>query len=287
MSPDTYFQTRRKIEQLSERREEYRKLSQELEQSGATQVSLTDPDSRAMSIGQGAIVGYNVQAAVDAKHSLVLETAITNTTSDPGALGSMAIKTQEALGKNKLSVVADKGYYNGKEVLACDTIGVTAYVSKPLTSANSARGLYGKESFRYDAKANCYQCPAGKTLTYRFSTHELGRPIHYYRASECKACPIKTKCTRNKQNRTITRLAFEEVQEAMEQRVQANPQIMPQRKAIIEHVFGTIKRAFGYDHFLCRGNAKVGTEINLTTLAYNIKRVCNIIGVPQLVKAVS
>ena len=278
---------RRKIEQLSDRREEYRQLSEELEQSGATQVSLTDPDSRAMSIGQGAIVGYNVQAAVDAKHSLIVDTAITNTTSDLGALGSMAIKTQEALGKSQVSVVADKGYYNGKEILACDSIGVTAYVSKPLTSANTARGLYGKESFRYDAKANCYQCPAGKTLTYRFSTHELGRPIHYYRGSECKACPIKAKCTRNKANRSITRLAFEEVQEAMEQRVRANPQIMRRRKAIIEHVFGTIKRAFGYDHFLCRGNAKVASEINLTTLAYNIKRVCNIIGMPDLVKAVS
>jgi transposase len=278
---------RRKIEQLTQRRDEYRQLCAELEESGASQFSLTDPDSRAMSMGQGSTIGYNVQTVVDAKHSLVLDTEITNTTSDLNALGMMALKAQEALGKNEISMVGDKGYYNGKEVLACDSIGVTAYVAKPLTSANTARGLYGKESFRYDAEKNCYHCPAGQTLSYRFSTNELGRPIHYYRASDCKGCPLKAKCTRNKANRTITRLAFEEVQEAMEQRVRANPQIMRRRKAIIEHVFGTIKRAFGYDHFLCRGKARVATEMNLTMLAYNFQRVCNLVGVPQLVKAVS
>jgi transposase len=285
-TPDA-AELKQKIAQLRERRAEYQELSHALEESGATQVSLTDPDSRAMSMGQGSTIGYNVQAAVDAKHSLVLDTEITNTTSDLNALGTMAIKAQEALGRNDLSVVADKGYYNGKEVLACDSIGVTAYVSKPLTSANTARGLYGKESFTYDAERNCYHCPAGKTLTYRFSTHELGRPIHYYRASDCKECPLKAKCTRNKQNRTITRLAFEEVQEAMEQRVRANPQIMRKRKAIIEHVFGTIKRSLGYDYFLCRGNHKVATEVNLTMLAYNFKRACNLVGVQKLIAAVS
>jgi hypothetical protein len=285
-TPDA-AELKQKIAQLRERRAEYQELSHALEESGATQVSLTDPDSRAMSMGQGSTIGYNVQAAVDAKHSLVLDTEITNTTSDLNALGTMAIKAQEALGRNDLSLVADKGYYNGKEVLACDSIGVTAYVSKPLTSANTARGLYGKESFTYDAERNCYHCPAGKTLTYRFSTHELGRPIHYYRASDCKECPLKAKCTRNKQNRTITRLAFEEVQEAMEQRVRANPQIMRKRKAIIEHVFGTIKRSLGYDYFLCRGNHKVATEVNLTMLAYNFKRACNLVGVQKLIAAVS
>ena len=276
-----------KIAQLQERKGEYQELSQRLEESGGTQVSLTDPDSRAMSMGQGSTVGYNVQAAVDAKHSLILDTEITHTTSDLNALGTMAIKAQEALDKNQLNVVADKGYYNGKEVLACDCIGVTAYVSKPLTSANTAQGLYGKESFTYDAKNNCYHCPAGQKLTYRFSTNELGRPIHYYRASDCKNCPLKAKCTRNRANRTITRLAFEEVQEAMAGRVRRNPQIMRRRKAIIEHVFGTIKRSLGYDYFLCKGFAKVATEVNLTVLAYNLKRVCNLVGVPELVQAVS
>jgi transposase len=276
-----------KIARLKERKRELEGVAQDLARSGQSQVSLTDKDARAMSMGRGSTIGYNVQAAVDAKHSLIVATEITNTTSDLGALGTMALKAQEALGAEKLNVVADKGYYNGKEVLLCDTIGVTAYVAKPLTSANTAQGLYGKESFKYDAPNNCYYCPAGKKLSYRFSTNELGRAISYYQASECKSCPLKAKCTRNKENRRITRAAFEEVQERMAERVAHNPQLMRRRKAIIEHCFGTIKRSLGYDYFLCRGKRQVATEVNLTVLAYNLKRVCNLVGVQNLIAAVS
>jgi hypothetical protein len=226
-----------------------------------------------------------VQAAVDAKHSLIVETDVINTTSDSGELGGMAIKAQEALGVTQLDVVADKGYYNGKEILACDSVGITAYVAKPLTSANTAQGLYGKESFTYQPEKNLYVCPAGRELTYRFSTNEKGRPIHYYRASDCQNCELRKHCTRNKANRTITRLAFEEIQEAMAVRVKANPQIMKRRKAIIEHCFGTIKRTLGYYYFLCRGFARVKTELSLTVLAYNLKRAINLVGVQGLIQA--
>jgi transposase len=278
---------KQKIAQLKERKKELENLAQDLEQSGGRQISLTDPDSRAMSMGRGSTVGYNVQTAVDARHSLIVDTQVTNTTSDLGALGTMAIKAQENLEAKNLSVVADKGYYNAKEVLACESIGVTAYVAKPLTSANTARGLYGKESFKYDARKNCYICPAAQKLTYRFATNEKGRAIYYYRASGCKSCPLKAKCTRNKENRTITRLASEEVQEQMAERVAANPQIMRRRKAIIEHCFGTIKCSLGYDYFLCRGLRNVTTEVNLTVLAYNLKRACNLVGVNNLITALS
>jgi len=274
-----------KIAHLEKRKEELKTLAQAVGEKG--QVSLTDPDSRAMSMGRGSTIGYNVQAAVDAKHSLIVASEVTQTTSDLNALGTMALKAQEALGAENLSVVADKGYYNGKEVLLCDTIGVEAYVAKPLTSANTAQGLYGKESFKYDAPNNCYWCPAGQKLSYRFRTNELGRAISYYQASACKSCPLKAKCTRNKQNRRITRAAFEEVQEKMAVRVRKNPQLMRRRKAIIEHCFGTIKRSFGYDYFLCRGKRNVTTEVKLTVLAYNLKRVCNLVGVPNLIAAVS
>jgi transposase len=274
-----------KIDTLRERRGRYRGLLEELEQSGESQVSLSDPDSRAMSQGAGVTVGYNVQAAVDAKHSLIVATEVTNKSSDLGELGGMAIKAQEALGVEKLEVVADKGYYNGKEILVCDSVGITAYVAKPLTSANTAQGLYGKESFTYEPESNRYVCPAGQALTYRFSTQEKGRPIHYYRASHCQSCELKSRCTRNRANRTITRLAFEEIQEAMALRVKANPQIMKRRKAIIEHCFGTIKRTLGYYYFLCRGRAKVQTELSLTVLAYNLKRAISLVGVPALIRA--
>ncbi len=274
-----------KIAHLEKRKEELKAVAQAGGEKG--QVSLTDPDSRAMSMGHGSTVGYNVQAAVDAKHSLIVATEVTQTTSDLGALGTMALQAQEALGAKKLSVVADKGYYNGKEVLLCEEIGVTAYVAKPLTSANTALGLYGKERFRYDPEKNCYICPAGEELSYRFSTNELGRAISYYQTKACGRCPLKAQCTRNKENRRITRLAGEEVQEAMAERVAQNPQLMRRRKAIIEHCFGTINRSLGYDYFLCRGKRHVTTEVNLTVLAYNLKRVCNLVGVQNLVAAVS
>jgi len=274
-----------KIAHLEKRKAELRAVAREVAEKG--QVSLTDPESRAMSMGHGSTIGYNVQAAVDAKHSLIIATAVTQTTSDLNALGTMALQAQEALGTEKLKVVADKGYYNGKEILLCDTIGVSAYVAKPLTSANTARGLYGKERFRYDPQKNCYTCPAGQTLTYRFTSDEAGRATAYYRTTACRACPLKPQCTRNRGNRSITRLGCEEVQEAMAARVKQHPQIMRRRKAIIEHCFGTIKRTFGYDYFLCRGKEKVTTEINLTVLAYNLKRVCNLVGVQNLIRAVS
>ena len=274
-----------KIAHLEKRKAELEAVAPEVAQKG--QVSLTDPDSRAMSMGHGSTIGYNVQAAVDAKHSLIIATAVTQTTSDLNALGTMALQAQEALGTEKLKVVADKGYYNGKEILLCDTIGVSAYVAKPLTSANTARGLYGKERFRYDPQKNCYTCPAGQTLTYRFTSDEAGRATAYYRTTACRACPLKPQCTRNRGNRSITRLGCEEVQEAMAARVKQHPQIMRRRKAIIEHCFGTIKRTFGYDYFLCRGKEKVTTEINLTVLAYNLKRVCHLVGVQNLIRAVS
>ena len=179
--------------------------------------------------------------------------------------------------------MADKGYHNGETCLRqCRHHRLFA---KPLTSANPAQGLYGKERFTYVPERNVYLCPAGRELTYRFSTHEKKRPIHYYRASDCKSCSLRKLCTRNKANRTITRLAFEEIQEAMAARVAARPELMRRRKAIIEHCFGTIKRTFGYYYFLCRGLAAVKTELSLTVLAYNMRRAINLVGVRTLIQA--
>ena len=275
-----------KIAALKARQVRYEHLAAGLEQSGESQVSLTDSDARLMSQGAGSMVGYNVQAAVDAKHKLIVEAEVTNRASDSGELGSIAIQAQETLEAKDLSAVADKGYYSGREILMCDSVGITAYVSKPLTSANTARGLFGKERFVYDPARDGYVCPAKQLLTYRFSTNEKERPIRYYRTTGCQSCPIKGQCTRNKANRTITRLAFEEIQEAMAARVAAHPEIMRARKGIIEHCFGTLKRGWGFDHFLCRGLQKVGVEMSLATLAYNLKRAINLLGVPALLTAV-
>ena len=285
----TAAQLQQKIEHLKQRRQANAVRLEQLQASGQTQVSLTDPDSRSMKVGQGTEVCYNVQTAVDAKHKLIVEHQVTNAVTDMGQLTPLAVAAQHTLGVEKLAVVADMGYYWGAQVKECAEAGITCYIPKALTSANTQQGLFGKERFAYDAAKDGYRCPAGQTLSYRSSSFELGRPIRYYRApaSVCRACALKTKCTRNQEARRLSRWEHEGLLEAMQQRVRAQPAKMKTRKALAEHPFGTIKRGMDAGYFLLRGLEKVRTEMSLTVLAYNLKRVINILGVPQLLTAVS
>src|SRR6185436_3390937 len=164
---------------------------------------------------------------------------------------------------------------------------ITPYIAKPETSANTQQGLYGKRQFRYDATKDVYVCPAGQELTHRFNTEELGRQLRYYRAHDCGSCTLKEQCTRNQGNRTITREADEAVMEAMATRVAAHPEKMKLRKQLCEHPFGTLKRWFGYTHFLLKGLAKVRCEWSLMTLVYNLKRVLKLVRFETLLAAVA
>ena len=280
----TINELKTKIRSLKKRKKEYRELQKQLEASGETQISLTDPDSRSMPKSPKVDVGYNAQVAVDDKHKLIVEQEVTNDVNDLNQLSSMAIAAQEALGVAKLGVVADRGYYNGSEIRICEDDGITLYIEKPDTSANKKLGLFGKSEFRYDPKKDVYVCPAEQELTYHYSTEEKGREISYYWTSACKSCPLRAKCTRGKQPRRITRWVDEEILEAMQARVRKNPEILKKRKAIVEHPFGTMK--FWWDHgsFLMRRLEKVRGEFSLTTLTYNIRRVVNILGVPAMVE---
>jgi hypothetical protein len=143
-----------------------------------------------------------------------------------------------------------------------------------------------KKDFNYDREKDLYHCPAGAELTYRFSTYELGRTLRYYRATHCMQCPLKEKCTRNQNNRTITREEDEGVMEAMAARVRAHPEKLRQRKALVEHPFGTLKRWFGYTYFLVKGLEMVRAEWTLMTLAYNLKRVLNLVRLEKLLAMV-
>jgi hypothetical protein len=167
------------------------------------------------------------------------------------------------------------------------TISRTDPFTKADTSANTRQGLFGKSKFTYDARKDVYRCPGQAELTYRFSTHELGRDIRYYRASGCKHCALKKQCTRNKGNRTITREDNEALMEAMAERMRQQPQKFALRKTLAEHPFGTIKRFFGYTHFLLKGLEKVRTEWSLMTLVYNLKRVLNLVSFEKLMAAVA
>jgi len=274
-----------KIAALQDKQDWHKELLGELD-AEQKQISVTDPDTRKLPTAHGMIVGYNAQVAVDAKHKLIAADDVTNEGTDYQQLANVALAAKANLELTRAEVVADAGYYNASEVSRCLEQGLTPYLPKADTSANTKLGLYGKSQFRYDAVKNEYVCPAGAALTYRFSTYELGRELQYYRASGCKPCLLKSRCTRNKANRTITREANEHLMEAMAQRMKQQPEKFKLRKTLAEHPFGTIKRWFGYTHFLLKGLAKVQCEWSLTTLVYNLKRVLNVVSFQKLMAAV-
>lgn len=278
---------KQKIEKLKERKGRYEELLKELGAGGQSQVSLTDPESRAMALTPRGEVSYNVQTAVDRKHHLIVEQDVTNEGLDNHQLFTMAQKTQQMLGQDELQVVADMGYYNHEELKRCEEAGVTTYVSKPLVSKNTARGLFGKEKFVYEADGDCYRCPAKERLSFRFETQEGDKKFRYYWTKACPGCALKAQCTTDRRFHRIKRWEHEAVLERIEQRVKANPLILKLRKQLVEHPFGTIKFWNDQRHFLMRGLEKVKAEFSLSTLAYDIKRALNIVGVKGLIAALN
>jgi transposase len=274
-----------KIASLQERQDWHKELLAQLD-AEQKQISVTDPDARKLPTAHGTVVGYNAQLAVDAKHKLIAAADVTNEVSDTQQLANVALAAKANLALQQAEVVADAGYYSAAEVSRCVEQNVTPYIPKADTSANTALGLYGKRQFKYDSVNDVYVCPAGSPLTYRFATYELGRELKYYRASGCQQCALKNRCTRNKANRTITREENEHLMEAMAARMRAQPGKFKLRKTLAEHPFGTIKRWFGYTHFLLKGLTKVQCEWDLTTLAYNLKRVLNLVNFEKLMAAV-
>lgn len=275
-----------KIAALREKKDWHEELRAQLD-ADDKQISTTDADARRLrGGGGGSVVGFNAQAAVDAKNKLIAAADVTNEETDLQQLANMAHQTQDNLGAEKLDVVADTGYYSNAQVSLCEQRGITPYLAKADTSANTKAGLFGKNRFEYDAAKDLYVCPAGKELTHRFNTQEKGRQLRYYRARDCRNCALKKQCTRNRGNRTITREEDEALMEAMAARVAAHPEKMKLRKQLCEHPFGTLKRWFGYGYFLVKGLEKVRCEWHLMTLAYNLKRVLNLVSFANLMQAV-
>ena len=231
------------------------------------------------------MVGYNVQAAVDAKHHLIVAHEVTNIGNDRSQLSTMAEQAQEATGLRELTAIADRGYFKGEEILACEAAGVTPLVPKPLTSGAKADGRFGKQDFVYDAGENVYRCPAGEKLTWRYSNVEAGLKLNNYWTTKCTACALKSKCTPAKERR-VKRWEHEAVLEAMQERLERAPRTMRIRRQTAEHPFGTIKAWMGATHFRLRTLEKVGTEMSLHVLAYNLKRMIGILGTPRLIQVV-
>jgi transposase len=276
---------KKKIESLRERREEARILLGYMEQEQIAEVSLTDPDSRRMKTGGVTDVCYNVQAAVDEKHHLIVADDVTNDATDREWLLPMAAEAKRILERDELVVTADKGYSSNDQVKECVDRNIIPYIPKPSTSANKKLGLFTKDDFRYDSENDLYVCPAGEKLTFRFEGVEKGRPIRYYTTAACKGCELRARCTRNKRTRRITRHAEEAVLEKMYERVAARPDIIAKRKSIVEHVFGTMKRWMDQGFFLMKGLVKVRTEFSLTAFAHNLRRVLNLVSVGEMIAA--
>jgi transposase len=252
------------------------------------QISLTDPDSRSMATsGRGSgVVGYNVQVAVDTEHHLIIAHEVTNTGTDRSQLANMAEQAKAVLQSDTLEAVADRGYYSSLEILACAEAGVTVTLPKPMTSSATADGRFGKQDFRYVAEDDVYVCPAGVRLTYHMTSEEAGKTLHRYWTNACQACALKDQCTPGKERR-ISRWEHETLLEAVQRRLDENPQAMRTRRETVEHPFGTLKMRMGATHFLCKTLPKVATEMALCVLTYNLTRVLNILGVQKLMAAIT
>jgi transposase len=250
------------------------------------QISLTDPDSRSMATsGRGSgVVGYNVQVAVDTDHHLIIAHEVTNTGSDRAQLANIASQAKDVLGVGKLEAVADRGYYSGEEILACDKAGIAVTLPKPMTSGLEARGRFGKQDFVYLGDEDVYRCPAGEKLNYHYTNEEDGQQLRRYWTNVCRDCALKPRCTTGKERR-ITRWEHEHVLEAVQRRLDNNPQAMRVRRETVEHTFGTMKMRMGATHFLMKRLPKVATEMALHVLTYNLTRVVNIMGIRPLLAA--
>ncbi|NOG32486.1 IS1182 family transposase [Halomonas sp. TBZ9] len=275
-----------KIIKLREETARLQSVEEQRLQSPDQQVSLTDPDARAMATsGKGTgTVGYNVQTAVDSQHHLIVAHEVTNVGHDRGQLFNMAKQAREATGIKELKVVADRGYFKGEEILACHKEGITTYLPKPITSPNQAKGFFSRDSFRYLPENNEYSCPADQRLIWRYETVEKGMKLHTYWSSACGSCAMKEKCTTGKQRR-IRRWEHEGVLEAVQSRLDWNPEMMRLRRQTVEHPFGTLKAWMGATHFTTKRLKNVSTEMSLHVLAYNLTRVIKILGVNELMKA--
>jgi transposase len=252
-----------------------------------SQISLTDPDSRSMATsGRGSgVVGYNVQVAVDTEHHLIIAHEVTNSGSDRAQLANMATQAKAVLGVDKLEAVADRGYYSGEEIKACEDAGIAVTLPKPATSGMEAKGQFGKHDFAYLTGQDVYRCPAGQLLAYWLTTVDGERTIRRYTTKACGRCQLKARCTKAKY-RVISRWEHEHVMEAAQKRLDENPQAMRMRRETVEHPFGTLKMRMGATHFLMKRLPKVATEIALSVLGYNLTRVMNIVGVKPLIAAI-
>ncbi len=285
-APDDAKTLQDKVAKLREEMARLKKLEVRMLEAPDQQLSLTDPDARSMNSRGTGVVGYNVQSAVDAKHHLIIAHEVTNVGSDRSQLSRMAREAKAVLDVERLDAVADRGYYNGNEIRACEQDGIAAYLPKPRTSPNKAKGQFDRAVFKYVEPDDEYECPAGERLIYRFTRTEANKEIRRYWTSACPNCAIKAQCT-DGDYRRVSRWVHADVVERAQVRLDSRPDLMQRRRSTVEHPFGTIKSWMGSTHFQTKTIPKVSTEMSLQVLAYNMKRAINLLGTQKIIETIT
>jgi transposase/IS5 family transposase len=285
--------TRSKLDHNKQKKENYQTISNHLKETGDGQISTTDPDSRAVVFQRNSVrVGYNIQASSDSKNKLLIA-ADTGDVNDTKALSVMVEKVQQNLGEldegTEMNVLADKGYHSGRELKACEELGVNTFVSPKESSSTKSNPDFAMQSFGYDEKDDTYTCPAGEILhtNGRWYNKKLinGRKsyqVKHYKTKACDGCTLRAQCTTNKHGRLIERSEYQEYVNRNNERVNKDPDYYRQRQQIIEHQFGTLKRHWHFDYVLTKGKEKVLGEAYLVFTCYNLRRLMSIFGFKAL-----
>ncbi len=276
-----------RITQLKERKAKYQSYQDQLDKTNKSELSTTDPDARLMVHNNNSVeVSYNVQTSVDARHKLIADFKVIDKPNDLGQLAPMAMRVKKILGNQHFTVLADKGYYHARNLQYCNRKGITTYVTRQVYSNGTGDQEFYPDQFTYQSEHDCYLCPAGKRLYYYRTRKKDGKIIgkNYRNREACRNCPVKAKCTKNIKGRTVFRHQNQDFLDRIDRKTQENLKTYKLRQMIVEHPFGTIKRAWGASYFLTRRKASVSAEIALSFLAYNLKRVINILGTEEMIR---
>jgi transposase len=278
-----------RIAQLRKRKAKYQSYQDKLKETNKNELSTTDPDARLMVNNHNSVeVSYNVQTSVDARHKLIADFKVIDKPNDLGQLAPMVLRAQKILGQPSFTVLADKGYYHARDLAYCNRKGITTYVTRQVYSNGTGEKEFYPDQFTYQPEEDCYLCPAGKRLYYYRTRKKDGKIIgkDYRNLEACRECPVKARCTKAVKGRTIFRHRNQDFLDRIDQETRENLETYKLRQMIVEHPFGTIKRAWGASYFLTRRKASVSAEMALSFLCYNLKRVINILGTEEILRRI-
>lgn len=271
------------INKQKERKDFYNNLSRQLEETGETQISLSDPESRQMITRNNITeVAYNIQTVVDAEHCLAIDYKVTNQ-NDSKAMGGMLRRAKTILQSNDFTALYDKGYHTASEIKAGIEMGINIMVAIPEVASHAPDSAYDVEHFTYNQTTDSYTCPQGNILKtngkwYKKDNGKSTTQVKHYKTKDCLSCPAFSQCTKNKEGRLITRSEHVQFIEQNKKNIEANPKIYKQRQAIVEHPYGIIKRQWGFYYITTKkGKKRASADVGLMFVAFNLRRLMNII----------